>query len=128
MRQQLWEPGTFVDFDNNLNAAVRKLREALADSATEPRFVETLPRRGYRFLAPVTVSLLTERRDAVPFGLAGGAPGAAGRNEVVRNDGRAEVVPGRATLHLAAGDELSIATPGGGGYGPAPVTTDENLR
>ncbi len=53
--RRLWSPDTFVDFDNNLNAAVRRLRDALGDSATAPQFVETLPRRGYRFVAPVEV-------------------------------------------------------------------------
>ena len=53
LRQQLWTSTTFVDFDVGLNSAVRKLREALDDSAENPRFVETLPRRGYRFIAPV---------------------------------------------------------------------------
>src|ERR1700756_5780121 len=54
LRNQNWPPGTFVDFDNNLNTAINKLREALGDSADNPRFIETLPRRGYRFLVPVT--------------------------------------------------------------------------
>ncbi len=54
LRQQLWPADTFVDFDEGLNAAVKKLRLALGDSAENPRFVETLPRRGYRFIAPVT--------------------------------------------------------------------------
>jgi TolB-like protein/DNA-binding winged helix-turn-helix (wHTH) protein/Tfp pilus assembly protein PilF len=53
LRQRLWSAETFVDFDHGLNAAVRRLREALGDSAEAPRFVETLPRRGYRFIAPV---------------------------------------------------------------------------
>src|SRR5438105_10707639 len=53
LRQKLW-PSEFVDFDHSLNAAVRKLREALGDSAENPRFVETLARRGYRFIAPVS--------------------------------------------------------------------------
>ncbi len=53
LRHRLWPETTFVDFDNNLNAAVGKLRQALGDSAESPRFVETLPRRGYRFLASV---------------------------------------------------------------------------
>ncbi len=53
IRQRLWTPDTFVDFDVGLNSAIRKLREALGDSADCPRFVETLPRRGYRFIAPV---------------------------------------------------------------------------
>ena len=50
IRQTLWPSGTFVDFDNGLNAAVNRLREALGDSAEHPRFIETLPRRGYRFI------------------------------------------------------------------------------
>jgi eukaryotic-like serine/threonine-protein kinase len=54
LRNQNWPPDTFVDFDNSLNTAINKLREALGDSADSPRFIETLPRRGYRFIAPVT--------------------------------------------------------------------------
>ena len=54
-RQRLWPEDTFVEFDNSLGVAVRKLREALRDDADAPRFVETVPRRGYRFVAPVTV-------------------------------------------------------------------------
>jgi TolB-like protein/DNA-binding winged helix-turn-helix (wHTH) protein/tetratricopeptide (TPR) repeat protein len=53
LRTQNWPPDTFVDFDNSLNTAINKLREALGDSAANPRFIETLPRRGYRFIAPV---------------------------------------------------------------------------
>jgi TolB-like protein/DNA-binding winged helix-turn-helix (wHTH) protein/Tfp pilus assembly protein PilF len=52
-REKLWPADTFVDFDNSLNAAVSKIRQALGDSAESPRFLETLARRGYRFLAPV---------------------------------------------------------------------------
>lgn len=52
LREQLW-PDTFVDFDHSLNKAINKIREVLGDSAKSPRFVETLPRRGYRFVAPV---------------------------------------------------------------------------
>jgi DNA-binding winged helix-turn-helix (wHTH) protein len=53
LRQKLWPADTFVDFDHSLNTAVNKLREALGDSASSPRYVETLARRGYRFLAPI---------------------------------------------------------------------------
>ena len=53
LRQRLWPGDTFVDFEQGVNAAVKRLRETLADSAESPRFVETLPRRGYRFIAPV---------------------------------------------------------------------------
>jgi Tol biopolymer transport system component/DNA-binding winged helix-turn-helix (wHTH) protein len=80
LQKRLW-PDTFVDIDHNLNAAINKIREVLGDSAESPRFVETVPRRGYRFVAPLngggpkgnpesTVSVAvtnepTERRDAV---------------------------------------------------------------
>src|SRR6476469_1184423 len=53
LRQRLWPAGTFVDFEHSLNAAVKRLRSALGDDADNPRFVETLHRRGYRFIAPV---------------------------------------------------------------------------
>jgi TolB-like protein/DNA-binding winged helix-turn-helix (wHTH) protein/tetratricopeptide (TPR) repeat protein len=53
LRQKLWPGETFVDFDTGLNSAVKKLRDALCDSAEEPRYIETLPRRGYRFIAQV---------------------------------------------------------------------------
>ena len=56
LRAQLWSADTFVDFDNSLNTSINKLREALGDSAESPRFIETLPRRGYRFIAPVSSS------------------------------------------------------------------------
>ncbi len=55
LQKRLWPTDTFVDFDHGLNIAVAKLREALGDSAETPRFVETLPRRGYRFIYPVEV-------------------------------------------------------------------------
>jgi DNA-binding winged helix-turn-helix (wHTH) protein/tetratricopeptide (TPR) repeat protein len=54
LRSQNWPADTFVDFDNSLNTSINKLREALGDSAENPRFIETMPRRGYRFIAPVT--------------------------------------------------------------------------
>jgi DNA-binding winged helix-turn-helix (wHTH) protein len=53
LRQKLWPADTFVDFDHGLNTAVNKLREVLADSAASPRYIETLPKRGYRFVYPV---------------------------------------------------------------------------
>ena len=64
LKKRLWPSDTFVDFDQSLNRAVNRLREALSDSAEQPRFVETLPRRGYRFIAPVTKNGFTEA--AVP--------------------------------------------------------------
>src|ERR1700733_10402323 len=53
LHQKLWPNGTIVEFDSSINAAIRRLREALEDSAETPEFIETLPRRGYRFLIPV---------------------------------------------------------------------------
>ena len=53
LRAKLWPADTFVDFDHSLNTAVNKLREALGDAASNPRFVQTVARRGYRFIAPV---------------------------------------------------------------------------
>jgi anti-anti-sigma factor len=53
LRQKLWPAHTFVDFDNGLNTALSKLREALSDTAEKARYIETLERRGYRFVAPV---------------------------------------------------------------------------
>jgi DNA-binding winged helix-turn-helix (wHTH) protein len=55
MRQRLWGRETFVDFDHGLNTAVNKIRDALGDSASVPRFVETVPGKGYRFVAPVVL-------------------------------------------------------------------------
>ena len=60
LRARLWPGDVFVDFENNLNTAVARLREALGDSADRPRFIETLPRRGYRFIRPVAT------REAIP--------------------------------------------------------------
>jgi len=75
LRRNLWPADTFVDFDNSVNAAVNRLREALGDSAENPRFIQTLPRRGYRFVAPVRtvdhgvagVSGKDYRSDGKPF-------------------------------------------------------------
>src|SRR5438876_361944 len=53
LRERLWPADTFVDFEHSLNSSVRMLRRALGDSSDNPRFVETLARRGYRFIAPV---------------------------------------------------------------------------
>ena len=58
--RELWPDGTFVDFEHGVNSAVNRIREALGDTASNPRFVETLARRGYRFVAPVERVVLTE--------------------------------------------------------------------
>lgn len=69
LRQELWPAGTYVDFDGSLNAALKRLRAALDDDADNPRFIETVPKRGYRFIAPVTVresSALVESEITAP--------------------------------------------------------------
>src|ERR1700730_1402176 len=53
LHKKLWPNGTIVEFDSSINATIRRLREALEDSAEAPQFIETLPLRGYRFLGPV---------------------------------------------------------------------------
>jgi cholera toxin transcriptional activator len=55
LRDRIWPVDTFVDFDHSLNTAINKIRDALNDSASNPRFIETLARRGYRFIAPIKV-------------------------------------------------------------------------
>src|SRR6266851_455879 len=64
LRAKLWPEDTFVDFEHSLNAAVNKLREALDDDANNPRFIETVPRRGYRFIAPVEGALPASAPDS----------------------------------------------------------------
>jgi DNA-binding winged helix-turn-helix (wHTH) protein len=76
LRERLWPGDTFVDFDHGLNTAVNKLREALSDPAANPRFVQTVARRGYRFIAPVQDGTTTP---AAANG-AGGQPAATGAN------------------------------------------------
>src|SRR5204863_6718421 len=55
LRRELWPENTFVDFEHSLNAGVKRLRESISDSATAPQFIETIPRRGYRFIPPVEI-------------------------------------------------------------------------
>ena len=93
LRQKLWASDTFVDFDHSLNTAINKVREALGDSASSPRFVETLARRGYRFIAPVQVPVPAPPADGVAFPSAGAASGNHGQ-PVAR-----EPVPASAPLH-----------------------------
>src|SRR5690349_12389655 len=70
LRQAIWTADTFVEFDQALHTAVKKIRVALSDSANNPRFVETIPRKGYRFITPlaeitppVVTPALSQRRD-----------------------------------------------------------------
>jgi len=80
--------------------------------------------RQLRCLESVAVSLISGSRTVAPFGLAGGAPGACGRNGLLRADGRREELPGCCAIELLPGEALCIETPGGGGFGPVPAAAD----
>lgn len=75
LHRKLWPADTFVNFEHGLNAAVKRLRQALNDSADNPRFIETLPRRGYRFISPIQTTVATvapaETKQLDPLDLAG---------------------------------------------------------
>lgn len=99
-RRRLWPEGTFVDFDNSLNAAMNKLREALSDSAEAPRFIETLPRRGYRFICPVqmteTLAEGAEPRESTLVAASETQPPAAEESAPVASAAPTQPVAGRA--------------------------------
>jgi len=99
LRQELWPADTFVDFEMGVSSAVKKLREALGDSAENPRFVETLPRRGYRFIAPVDEPAATGPAEPAVGGAV--VPEAAKQAPVVAATGekrRLGWTPGRAVV------------------------------
>lgn len=75
LRERLWPSETFVNFERSLNAAVAKLRQVLADSAEQPRYVETVARRGYRFVAPVEASLPLQETAGLPLDSIAGEAG-----------------------------------------------------
>jgi len=73
--------------------------------------------RRIQFLTPMTVSILSQRRVAKPFGLHGGKPGQCGINTLIKKDGKSEILPGTVTVEVEEGDSIQIETPGGGGWG-----------
>src|SRR6266705_645544 len=81
LREKLWPADTFVDFDHGLNSAVARLLEALRDSAEKPRFIETIAKRGYRFIAPL--------RSAAP------AAAAPSTNPAEQSSVRPRTIPGK---------------------------------
>jgi 5-oxoprolinase (ATP-hydrolysing) len=76
--------------------------------------------REIEFLEPMRLSLLAGRRLQVPFGLAGGSPGAGGQDRIIRADGTREALDRTAEVELGTGDRILIETPGGGGFGAGP--------
>jgi DNA-binding winged helix-turn-helix (wHTH) protein len=101
--RELWPNGTFVDFDHGVNSAVNRIREALGDTAANPRFVETLAKRGYRFIAPVERTLAAEESPANRPGEdpAGGATPSAAATEAPHSENHFRGI-------LASPDELPI--------------------
>jgi Tol biopolymer transport system component/DNA-binding winged helix-turn-helix (wHTH) protein len=81
LRQHLWPSDTFVDFDHSLNSAVMKLREALGDSADKPLYIETIPRKGYRFVAPISQPWDIENGGALSPLTAGSEPAVSNTRE-----------------------------------------------
>jgi cholera toxin transcriptional activator len=93
--RELWPDGTFVDYEHGVNSAVNRIREALGDTATSARFVETLARRGYRFTAPVERVRPSED-----------SQGAAGETAAANGDARAETETRQRGRILASVEEL----------------------
>lgn len=119
LQQRLWPADTFVDFEAGLNAAIKKLRAALEDSATQPRYIETLARRGYRFIAPITngaaegnAAKRAERQQA------DGEPANGGQANDGRTDGR-QSHSEQAAEELADGEPAKRAENGLINYGHA---------
>jgi len=102
LRQTIWPADTFVDFDHSLNTAVNKIRESLGDSASSPRFVETLARRGYRFIAPV---------DSVGAAATGSATGHARKNDSRGNGWRDNDSATSPAADVALHPELHVPVP-----------------
>jgi len=96
IRQRLWPADTFVDFDHGLNTVINRLRETLGDSASNPRYIETLARRGYRFLAPVeTAGPTTAAVNNEPE-----------RSPAVQGNGGVKALNGRISAMLTQPDEV----------------------
>jgi len=131
IRSRLWPQDTFVDFDHGLNAAVRRLRDALNDDAETPRFVETLPRRGYRFIAPVEKLNIeeagapeagTEIRPAVPISGATGRRASLSEkvtlDEVIDHGGETDST----RVTMTAKPATAVVQPG-----TSPIVTSETV-
>ena len=98
LRERLWPSDTFVDFDHGLNNAVMRLREVLGDSSDHPRFIETLPRRGYRFIAPVGLKGKVPESPTQPAGATekmAGVPVIGGKNESRNSEALLSNAPGQ---------------------------------
>jgi DNA-binding winged helix-turn-helix (wHTH) protein len=118
LRQRLWPADTFVDFEHGLNAAVKRLRDALGDAAETPRFIETVPKRGYRFVAPTEGSSRQgsgARRHPASRPLAWASAGALAAllvMMIVGGRARRSEAPGPLTVTSMVVEQLNIGQPG----------------
>jgi DNA-binding winged helix-turn-helix (wHTH) protein len=103
VRRRLWGADTFVEFDDNLNHAVRKLREALGDSAGDPSFIRTVPKQGYRFLVPVHKEYALPNEDTPSIGSAQAPARFATANARIDRTGMRLVIGVAALLLALAG-------------------------
>ncbi len=92
LRDRLWSSDTFVDFDHGLNTAINQLRSALGDSAANPRFIQTLPRRGYRFIAPVEIMPKLSPRISAHDAMAGAIGGSDQSEGTASRDSRLSIL------------------------------------
>ena len=105
MRQRLWGEDTFVDFDHGLNTAVNKVREALSDSAAQPRYVETVPGKGYRFIAPATLVAPVSIKSATTETLVIGDPARAANGDAAFLVGALDTEPEPSRRNLLTGTQ-----------------------
>lgn len=122
LQKRLWPAGTYVDFEHSVNAAIKRLRQALGDSADSPRFVETLARNGYRFIAPVTESIDEPPQPAVPTEADVFQPVAEGRPVSWRRFGALPAVAaGVVVVALIAGVLAGLHEKSRAPTGPGPI-------
>ena len=103
LRPKLWADDTFVDFDHGLNSAVQRLRDCLSDTVEKPLWIETIPRRGYRFIAPVeSQSSVASGSNVIPAGTSPSGATPAGTQVVPRVYGRRTKVLASALIVVIA--------------------------
>jgi len=118
IREKLWPGDTFIDFEHSVNSSIKRLREALGDDPAAPRFIETLPRHGYRFIAPVeghpSLAPFSERREGegdAPPGSEGGqgmVPGSGGDQREAAGAVREPPLRKRGVVALSAGGVVAL--------------------
>lgn len=110
LRHELWPSDTFVDFERSLNAGVKRLRDALGDDADSPRFVETIPKRGYRFIAPVNILDIPDAEASPRPMPVPGVPSESAPAETGPRTTRRLQVAALVLLALASGALLALAS------------------